>query len=97
MIDHASCGRCLTARPLTFRSLFHFGKWFAPGAVLLLIPKCPLCIVGYAAMISGVGLSISAAANVRIALIVVSCAGLGYAILRSIIRLRQGFPFRLVQ
>ena len=97
MTDHSSCGRCLTARPLTFRSLVHFGKWFAPGGVLLLIPKCPLCIVGYAAMISGLGLSVSAAANVRIALIAVSCAGFGYAIFRSIVWLCRAFPSRLVQ
>lgn len=49
-----------------------------PGAVLLLIPKCPLCIVAYVAMISGIGLSVSTASFLRIGLIVICLTALLY-------------------
>jgi hypothetical protein len=53
-------------------------KWLLPSALLLFIPKCPLCIVAYVAMFSGIGLSISTATNLRIALIAISSAALVY-------------------
>ena len=46
-----------------------------PAVVLALVPKCPLCIVAYAAMI-GVGLSVTTATLVREAIVltcVVAC------------------------
>jgi hypothetical protein len=66
--------------------------WLLPGAVLILIPKCPLCIVSYAAMFSGVGLSISAAADLRTGLITVCCPSLGYLVLRFAVRLWRYLP-----
>ena len=66
--------------------------WLLPGAVLILIPKCPLCMVGYVAMFSGVGLSISAAAGLRTGLIAVCCASLGYLVLRFAVRLWRYLP-----
>ena len=90
MIDQACCGQDPTAVPGTFRRLCHLGKWFAPGAVLLLIPKCPLCIVAYAAMFGGIGLSVSAASDLRIFLIGASLAILTYLAVRTLLKARCG-------
>jgi len=38
--------------------------WIVPAVVLVVLPKCPLCLVGYAAVL-GIGVSVSTAAFVR--------------------------------
>jgi hypothetical protein len=68
-------------------------KTATPGAILVLLPKCPLCIVGYAAA-AGIGLSISTAANLR-SLTVFVCLGLlVFFAARQISLLRRYLPGR---
>jgi hypothetical protein len=38
--------------------------WVGPGAVMVLMPKCPACVAAYLAM-AGVGVSFGVAAEVR--------------------------------
>ncbi len=45
--------------------LFGTAASLLPGAVLLLLPKCPLCLAAWLTVITGVGLSAAAAAHVR--------------------------------
>lgn len=49
--------------------------WAVPGALLVLMPKCPACVAGYIALATGLGISFTAAAYLRTGLIV-ACVGL---------------------
>lgn len=48
--------------------------WLIPGGLLVLMPKCPVCLAGYIAVGTGIGLSVPAASHLRLLLIVL-CAG----------------------
>lgn len=56
--------------------------WVAPVIGLAVIPKCPLCLVTYAAWL-GLGVSFSVAAAVRVALIAACLAALAWTALAA--------------
>jgi hypothetical protein len=60
--------------------------WIVPGAVLALIPKCPMCIVGYVALATGLGISISVATYLRLFLVFACSTWLAYVIARRMLR-----------
>jgi hypothetical protein len=64
-------------------------SWIVPGAILALIPKCPVCLAVYVAAWTGIGLSLSTAMHLRLWLLIL-CAGL-------ILFLAARTTFRLVQ
>lgn len=66
-----------------------FAEWAAPIAALALMPKCPMCVAGYVALLTGVGLSISAASAVRWAFIGLSVLALAFLSLRAALRMRS--------
>lgn len=55
---------CPPKRPSVRRTSLRALGWIVPAVVLVVLPKCPLCIVGYAAVL-GVGVSVSTAAFLR--------------------------------
>lgn len=60
-----------TSTPL--RRLYRAVKWVIPGVILMAMPKCPICIVAYVALFTGMGISLSAAAHLREFVLILCC------------------------
>ena len=81
---------CCSARPQgNSRELASIMSWFLPSALLLMVPKCPLCIVAYIGIVSGIGISVSTATGLRILLVSGCLCLLVYALVRALHRLRS--------
>ena len=62
-------------------------SWIAPSVGLALIPKCPACVTAYVAAISGVGISMPVASQIRIGLLTLCVSALAFVAIRSGARL----------
>jgi hypothetical protein len=60
--------------------------WLVPGGLLVLMPKCPVCLAGYGAAATGLGLSVPAASGLRVALIALCCLSLLFLTFRLLSR-----------
>jgi hypothetical protein len=66
--------------------------WTAPGlALALLAPKCPMCVAGYVAAFTGLGIGLPVAAGLKTALIVLSVVALAAMALWNVRRARRWF------
>lgn len=79
-------------RPRNFFERFKdFAGWLLPGATLVLLPKCPLCLAGYIALGTGVGLSVPGATYLRLLLITLCVITLFYSAIRQVNRVAARF------
>ena len=60
--------------------------WLVPGGLLVLMPKCPVCLAGYVAAATGLGLSVPAASGLRMVLITLCCLALAFLAIRLLLR-----------
>lgn len=59
-----------------------------PGAALALLPKCPACLAVWLSVATGIGITASAAAEIRDAIVIFWIAALALALSRIIRRAR---------
>ena len=80
----SSCCDAAGGRPAPprVRRLREIAAWALPGAVLVLVPKCPACLAAHVALWTGLGLSLSAASSLRWSLLLVWVASLLALIVR---------------
>ena len=64
-------------------------QWLFPAALLVLMPKCPMCVAAYIALFTGIGVSVSTARWIQILMLVFCLASLAYLAVRR--RRRRGF------
>ena len=77
---------CCALKKMQGRKLDASG-WLVSGGLLLLVPKCPMCLAAYVAAFTGLGLPLTAAAGLRWAMIALCFASLGFLTIRLIKRL----------
>ena len=69
--------------------------WVLPAGILLVVPKCPLCLAAYVMLCTGVALSAPAATRMRWLLIVLGgCALILMAAHRLYCWYRSSHPFK---
>jgi len=78
---------CETVRPSFFGHGVITAKSIVPGAILALMPKCPLCVAAYLALATGIGISFTTAAYIRSALIAICILFLTCLVARQFLRL----------
>ena len=63
--------------------------WIVPGALLALMPKCPLCLAAYVALCSGLTLSYSSA-HILMRTLTALCIGtLALCVVRRVVNWRE--------
>ena len=57
-------------------------QWLCPATLLILTPKCPLCVAAYVALFTGIGITVSTARWIQVLMPVFCLTSLGYLAVR---------------
>ena len=71
------------------RRLLELAGWLIPGTLLAFFPKCPLCVAGYVALATGLGISLAAATYLRWGLLLLCIVSLTYMARGRIVQLMR--------
>jgi len=83
----ATRGRDNARRPASrWRGRGEIAGWIVPSATLALLPKCPACVVGYVALATGLGVSVTTAAHLRTLVVILCMASLVFVVARRLRR-----------
>lgn len=63
--------------PGPLRRTWQSVQWLFPAGLLVLTPKCPLCVAAYVALFTGIGISVSAGRWIQILIVGFSLSLLG--------------------
>jgi hypothetical protein len=75
---------CKNSRSRAFgRRCVDVFTWFIPGAILAILPKCPMCLAAYVAVWTGIGLSLSVATQLRALLLTLSVGLILFMVARN--------------
>jgi hypothetical protein len=77
---------CCVAQPSRRSALqraLQSASWIIPGSLLAVMPKCPLCLAGYIALGTGLGISATTATHLRTILITLCIAWLALQLLHK--------------
>jgi hypothetical protein len=66
------------------------GGWIVPSAILVLMPKCPACVVAYIAIATGAGISVSMAAHLRLMVLALCIVTLIYVAAKTVLHRMHG-------
>ncbi len=79
---------CNAGRTTTWvRRVREILAWILPGAILMLVPKCPACLAAHVALWTGLGLSFSTATYLRSAMLLFCVALLIFLVVQWLIRI----------
>jgi hypothetical protein len=85
------------SQPGPARRYLNRARWIVPSVILALLPKCPACLAAYIAIGTGLGLSVTAAAYVRMVLLITCAASLSYLVVTRLRPFRAMFTNRVVR
>jgi hypothetical protein len=75
-----------TASPRGTRRVRSLFAWILPGALLVLVPKCPACLAAHFALWTGLGLSLSTASYLRGGVLLLCIASLLFLVVERLNR-----------
>ena len=73
--------------PTWLRRIRHIFTWVLPSALLMLAPKCPICLAAHVAFWTGLSLSLSTATYLRWALLFVCVTSLLFLNVKRLCRI----------
>jgi hypothetical protein len=94
-ISQKSCGCCAGGginpgfTRVFFRRFLAMAEWALPAAIFALLPKCPLCLVAYTALGTGIGISVSTATYLRTSLFAIGVMLMLFLAARLLYRLNK--------
>jgi predicted transporter len=77
--------------PRWVRRVREISAWVLPSAILVLVPRCPVCLAAYVALWTGISLSLATATYLRWVLLFLCVASLCLLVVNRLNRLRAVF------